>query len=367
MHKYFKEIIIFLFFILSIIFICNYSFFIDKIIFNNFNDYFADFYNHARLSGITDVYTGPAWSLGERGLPPLHYIIFHFLSQTANYNLIPTNFLNGFSLNNEICRGIYFSNYILCVISVLFYIFLYEKLELKNKYLKYIVMFVFLLSYPFMFEFERGNIILLTVFLVSYFMFNYNSESKAEKAGSITAISIASAMKVFPCAFLLLYLHKKKFKEFFITLSIILLIFLFSFLFFDGGLINILYYLRNSMINKHIYHYNTSSVIFFISTLTALFSFKFKDEWKKCLSITLLILIAANFVGYRLLYLFPVIIMVLNKKDFQKTDYIYLLLLFLIICPIHIIKIKILGTILSVLLLINLLTDVLKKTKNILK
>lgn len=313
---------------------------LKSIVFANFQDYLADFFNHARLAADEYVYKGPVWSLAERGLPPLQYCIFERVAKAVDYSVIPTIFLSGRGFPIGIAQGIYFANYLICVISVLFFVYLYENLRLKNKYMKFLLIFSFLISTPFIFFFERGNSVILAVFAVAVFMFNYETDNKVCRELSLISLAFASALKMFPFLFVILLIFKKRYKDICKVFAYSFILTLIAFLCLKGGFANIQLFIHNFICNYQTYH-NSDNKFFILLMLVLCFLISFyKDEWKKFCVVVLLIMSFNSFSGYRMLYFLPIIVLFLNKKEFEKLDIIYGLSLIFLVCPIKVLNIS---------------------------
>ena len=309
----------------------------ESFIFQNFYDYLADFINHARFATDSTIYgyNGLPQELAERGLPPMEYLFSRIFSHMANYNSIPTLFLNGYSMHNSIAKSIYITNFALCIISVIFYTYLYEKLSINNKYLKFFIIITFLFTIPFMYELERGNSIFISAFCVAIYLFNYDSENKIKKELGLLALGFACALKLVPFLFIILLLNKKNYKCIF-RVFLYFCIFFFAALFLLKEAHNILLFFRNAIINNKVYGY--SNFKFFIILAIYFFIPVFKQTWKKVFIIAALLASLNNFTGYRLMYLYPVIVMFLNKSTFNRWDYVYAVLFLLIISPLRLLN-----------------------------
>lgn len=307
---------------------------LKSIVFANFQDYLADFFNHARLAADEYVYKGPVWSLSERGLPPLQYCIFERVAKAVDYSIIPTIFLSGSGFPIGVAQGIYFANYLICVISVLFFVYLYENLRLKNQYMKLLLIFSFLVSTPFMFFFERGNSVILAVFAVAFFMFNYEADNKINRELSLLALAFASALKMFPFLFVFVLIFKKRYKDICKVFAYSFILNLVAFLCLKGGFSNIELFIHNFVCNYHTYHNSDNKFLIFLMLCLCFVIPFYKDEWKKFCVVTLLIMALNSFSGYRMLYFLPIIVLFLNKQEFEKLDIAYGLSLIFLICPI---------------------------------
>ena len=94
---------------------------------NVYMDYFADFINQVRLTYDPNVYDGAEYTLGERGLPPVQYVLLGFIGKIFNFQNLPTLFLNGHAMPMDFSKPIYISTYFMCSIAILLFVFLYEK------------------------------------------------------------------------------------------------------------------------------------------------------------------------------------------------------------------------------------------------
>ena len=70
-----------------------------------------------------------------------------------------------------------------------------------------------MLSSIFIYAYERGNLIQLTVVLSTIFLLCYNSKNKIIKEISFICLATAAALKIFPALFGILLLFDKKYKE----------------------------------------------------------------------------------------------------------------------------------------------------------
>ena len=91
-----------------------------------------------------------------------------------------------------------------------------------------------LLSGPMVFLLERGNLLLVALsFLMLFFAF-WRSEHAWQRALAVVALSIASAMKLYPAAFALLLVADRRWKDFFLTTALGLLFLIAPFFVFGG-------------------------------------------------------------------------------------------------------------------------------------
>lgn len=84
----------------------------------------------------------------------------------------------------------------------------------ERKFIRYIIIFTIIMSFPILYLVERGNILLLVLVLLSYFVFYRNSESKVQRELALLALAFAAAIKIYPAVFgLLLFWDKKSNKK----------------------------------------------------------------------------------------------------------------------------------------------------------
>lgn len=105
-----------------------------------------------------------------------------------------------------------------------------------------------LFTVPFLYQFERANIIFLTLILSMIFFAWKDSENKLLKELSFLSLAIAAGMKLYPAVFGLLLLKEKRYKEAIRLILYGLFFFLFPF-FFYGEFPDILLVLIKNIMN----------------------------------------------------------------------------------------------------------------------
>ena len=174
------------------------------------NDYFNDFYNSMCDAGSRDVYT-------ETGViyPPLSNMFFYLISKMVPHKYVELEFKTGER------RQIYTSG--LCQIVLLLFIvisilalgmLLYDVLQRSTpKPGAFLTAFSLTMSFPMLYCIQRGNTVLLALFLCGVFVFYRNSENKVIRELSYIALALAAGFKIFPALFGLLLFFDKKYKE----------------------------------------------------------------------------------------------------------------------------------------------------------
>ena len=160
----------------------------------------------------------------------------NFLSGQYPFTLLVGSIFSSFSNN---------IGYLLFVVifAFVYYIFSYQFFRLEKKPLGLLLTIIITtLSYPLLFSLDRGNFELLVFAFLLIFLYYYNKGKYLESA---IFLAMASALKIYPAIFLLLFIKDKKYKEILITIGTIAGLTLASLLFFKGGIWKNLQYLLN--------------------------------------------------------------------------------------------------------------------------
>lgn len=324
-----------------------------NVFFQKTGNYNADFYNVAEYSTSPNPYIGDPNTQPEKAYLPLSYVLMRLFSNMADYkNLGPFEAgLSSISLTTST-----FAIFLVCAI---LFLQLYE-LKKGTKATKFLVALSIVLSGAFLRAFERGNIIMLAIVCVMFFIMNYKSENKVLKELSFIALAIAVALKGYPAILGILLLYEKRWLDAArLVLYGALFIFI-PFLFIEGGLSNISLLLDNMKMNSERYSHmiegwrfglryllvliypelNNSVydiakmityVLFVLSLVVAPFM---KIQWKKyAVLLSPIILMPENSGGYCILYILPFFVMFLNEEKHKKSDILYLVLFLLIFNP----------------------------------
>lgn len=171
-------------------------------------DYFNDFYNSMCDAGSRNVYT-------ETGViyPPLSSLFFYIISK-----MVPQRYIvlekdrREVIYTNGMCQIVFL---LFIVVSILVMgMLLYDVLQRSTPKLGSFLTAVSLtMSFPMLYCIQRGNTILLALFLCGVFVFYRNSENKIVRELSYIALALAAGFKIFPALFGLLLIFDKKYKE----------------------------------------------------------------------------------------------------------------------------------------------------------
>ena len=330
-------------------------------IFNQGRDFFADFFNVVFYSKDLDPYHCEYYGLAEKGYLPFSYLIFYGISRLLGYEdmeqPMPTEYL-------MITLAMFMIT--ICVVCMFFTL---SKLSKLISWQKMLLMFMLIFSGIFLFSFERGNTILLTVLFCTLFLLGYESENKILRELSYLALAAAAALKGYPCLLGLLVVYNKDWKAV-IRLIIYGLLFAFGpFLFMQGEISdNISLWMEAVSLNSEIYQFARSPKLGMYYFIAYGMGFTLEDQvevlavakpavsfilvlglvlngfqtkpWKRVALIMCSILIyPANCALYCALYLFPVIVMFFNEEKKKLGDIVYMLLFLMILSPLKIIKV----------------------------
>lgn len=116
---------------------------------------------------------------------------------------------------------------------------------------------ILVLTYPFLFTLDRGNIeILLFVFLLFFLLFFIQKKYVL----SAIFLSFAIALKVYPAVFLVLYVPEKKYRALVLSIGVTALLTLGSLALFSGG------FLANVQFLIHASNFSNGNLVFFLGS-----------------------------------------------------------------------------------------------------
>ena len=221
-------------------------------------------------------------------------------------------------------------------------------------------------SYGILYSFERGNIIVLVVILLLFYIDNYDSEKKYLKELALIALAISAGLKLYPAFFGILLLRKKDIKGAIRCVIYGIAAIFMPFVFFKEGIEGVFIWLRvitkfgsdgtaayigNSAINilnriSNIFYYLlkiefSSKIIMILSMLIVmiilLLAYWQKEEWKSILLLTLSIILFQNQGDYIFsLFLLPLIIFFEGEEKLKKINMFPVIVIMLLIWPLPI-------------------------------
>lgn len=345
-----------LFYIVSLI--CLLIFFISAIVTHGYslkrylsgfdNDSFVDFYNMLRANRLENRNTR---YLSGTIYPPLANLCFMIMSMA-----LPDSIRSDFVIN-QYTMMIFFLYNVILFFAFFIVVTSWKKGDIKERL---IFLGIMLFSVPFIFMYERGNIIFLSLILCLIFFLWKDSENKLLRELSFIALALSAGIKIYPAIFGFLLVKEKRIRE-----SLRLLLYGVAAFFLPSivygkntllSLINNLFVGSNNnglgrvgnklAFSETIYYvcdlYNIErhketivSIITVLIILGAVLSFFYLDEkWKEILLLScLLIGIPKISFTYTGIFLIIPLTALLDSKSSKHQDYFYLISIMLAMLP----------------------------------
>lgn len=263
------------------------------------------------------------------------------------------------------CIGFVFTSWVSYAIFhvgalILCCVYLYKLINQKTL-IKVLLLICIIVSLPFLFTIERGNIIVWAFLFTVLFLYYYKSESvknnRLQREFSYVFLAMAAAIKLYPLIFIVFLVMDKNLRGTVKTLLYTVILLTVPFLFFEGGFNNLGLFLSN-MFNHTGADYATynkvnilslfyifiqltdigniqlyeifTQVAFYLSIfylLTACFATLFIKEKYKVLAVfgALILLIPQVSYLYGMLFLIPALIAFFNENKKTKKDVVILI------------------------------------------
>lgn len=314
---------------------------------STFMDYFNSMYD--------TIYKRPY----ERGViyPPLCYVMYYILSLFCTEEQLKVS--NAFDL--KILQGPMVSFMIYSILIILILIFLIIKMKKGSSKERYLFAILMMLSLPFLFAFERGNIVLVALIFLMIFMCFKDSENKFLRELALISLAASAAIKIYPAIFGLILLKEKRWFDIFRVITYGLILFTLPFLLFGGlGTFKLFF---NNIINTsqeysvivankmnfvsyvdflirgfHLENVPFASIgricVFILVLISIINILRTNNDFIRVLLLTLLMIgIPKISFTYSTVFLSIPLILLLDMKNKRKIDYLYLVLLILIMFP----------------------------------
>ena len=204
-----------------------------------------DFFNHIwYVRDRAHVYDSSIYA----SFPPLAYVLYYFLGK-----FIPASAVEGPGnravRDNLFGLNLYVAYTAVLVVALVFLVqyFLRE----KKRQEQCLLLFIILLSAPFIGLYERGNSAFIVLLLLFGFTALKDSKEAWKREAAILLLAVAAGLKLYPAVFGLLYLQERRWKEAArLTVYGLFLVF-FPFIFFGGfGKIPVLLYNFKAISNE---------------------------------------------------------------------------------------------------------------------
>ena len=346
-HKLFLISIIICFIATVFIGMISYGESLRGFLFIDINDSFMDFFNP-----ILHAYERNPYTRIDVIYPPICYVFYWLLSL-----FIPTIYFEEYAYSIRASQeGLFvFITYMVVTVIVLFY--LIDKLLDISKY-RILYITCILLSAPFLYLYERANIIVWALIFIMFFIAYKDSGSKVLRELSYIFLALAFSIKIYPALFGILLLKDKKYFESLRCILYGVFLFFSPFLLMGGFskipvMINSLKSGASNTLNIYqglgykVNYSNTVSMVFslftgrlnesyfiigsyityFLLIIFVLFCFIIKEKWKLyALICSVMIGVPGFSFQYTIILMTIPLIVFLNKNDYEYLDYVYMIL-----------------------------------------
>lgn len=175
----------------------------------------------------TGVYTGDDIA----NYPAFCFVIFRLF-----YSFLPKPegvVYDDFSIRATQAAVVPFAIFMVILIFCFYHIFQYQ-MRKKPFIEREAVTIVLLLSAPFIYVFERGNMIIIALVCTFLYIMLYDSEKAVYRTIGYVCLAVAAAIKLYPAIFGILTFMKKRYKEAILLIVLGVLTFFLPFSFFGG-------------------------------------------------------------------------------------------------------------------------------------
>ncbi|HWY80298.1 MAG TPA: glycosyltransferase 87 family protein [Candidatus Sulfotelmatobacter sp.] len=317
----------------------------------NRSDFFMDFY-----LPLSELFNGP-YAHGSI-YPPLPALFYKLMLRFVPYNIVTHG---AFAIRSSQAGEMVFLFYIL--VTLLAFFVLIMEVKGGSRLEKYVFSFVTVFSAPFLFQFERANIIFVVLLFLIIYVFFKDSKKSIIQEIALISLSVASAIKLYPIVFLLLLIKEKRFSE---TIRVVVYTAILFFLpfFALGGLSQLPVLIKNiTTTSNGIFAWGVGSSVsmqsitriigslfgnfgatpiligniisIIILLLGILVAFFMRSKWKTVALLTLtMILVPSISFEYTLIFMLIPLIMFLDREEKKKkNEYIYTICFVLIFTP----------------------------------
>ena len=326
-----------------------------EIFFRQCEDYMADFFNVLVYADNLNSYTNPINDMCEKAYLPLSYIIFFVFRKCMKFD--------GYdgSLESINPLELTVTGFIIAAMMAVICVQFYDMIEERKVY-KFLIMLAFLFSGVNLFSYERGNIVLLAVICMVFFLNTYESESRILRELGYISLAIAAALKGYPAILGLLLLYRKEYWQAIRLFIYGILIAIGPFGLMEGGFSNIPIWWGNLKQNSAYYGFQANPKIgyYYFIAYAQNATIEKQEAWKTLwqpiiigvsvlgiitstfqtrrwiqvgMLISITLMLPSNCGLYCLLYMLPVIILYLNEQKKRWVDLIYLPLFICMLNP----------------------------------
>jgi len=248
------------------------------------------------------------------------------------------------------------------LITLLFFLGLTMLVKKGTSIEKYVFSFIMLFSAPFLHQFERANIIFVSLLCLMIFVFYKDSKNRILRELALIFLAVSAAIKIYPAVFGLLLIKEKKYKDAIKVFIYCVCFFILPF-FILGGIKQFPLFIRNLSFASYLLAkwgvgyavsmQNITRIIFgffgnfgdnpivigkILSLVVLIFglvsAFFLRTKWKAITMLTLIVVLVPS-ISYEYVLIFMIIplIMFLDKVNKERFDYAYLTLFILLFIP----------------------------------
>jgi len=212
--------------VFGLLYLIGYGLFTENapfgnIIFNYGSDSFSDFWECVKDNITMQPY------MAHSCYPAITNLLFTFFAK-----MVPASDPISYNLPASALNQMIFIIYNIVVVSLFFA--LINKCKSGNSYEKTIFLILILLSAPFIYMLERGNIIFVALIALMAFVWGKDSKNKWIREISYICLGFAAAIKIYPAVFGLLLLKDKNYKAAARCIVYGLMLFVIPFAAYDG-------------------------------------------------------------------------------------------------------------------------------------
>lgn len=317
------------------------------------SDYFMDFFNNLYM-----LFLGPYSPSQSSIYPPLAHLIYKPIARLVPLDIVAKgSFAIRASESGQIALLIY------TLITLLVFFALIAKVKRGSITEKYFFIFIVLFSAPFLYQFERANIIFVSLLFSMIFIFFKDNKKPIIREIAFISLAMSVGIKLYPALFVLLLMKERRFRDVLRVFSYIAAFLILPFFVFGGigSMVNMfknIFSTSNLFLNSGVGYAvnlrNTTRIIFslfgdfsnnpvfisnmfsFVMLILGIFSsFFLHSKWKTvALLSSLTVLVPSISWEYTLIFMVIPLIMFLDSKDKEKgTDYLYLTCFILVFIP----------------------------------
>ncbi|MBR5060255.1 MAG: DUF2029 domain-containing protein [Clostridia bacterium] len=214
-------------------------------LFQDTSDTFMDHYNSVVYNGVDDPYEILVV------YPPLASILYKVCNMIIPADDYGTMVSDPSILAQEraikVGQSFVFQFILYAVFSIIIFVSAVLMLKKGGNTEKLFFVLVTVFSSPFLYMADRGNNVLLPVAFSIFFLIFFDHKNKVLRELSLISLAVAIGLKIYPAAFLVLFITNRKYKELLRELGYVFITLILPFFIFFNGFSSMKLMLRNLM------------------------------------------------------------------------------------------------------------------------